>query len=74
MIRAPKTVPIAVTIVKKAASPPVTSGTVDADWGRTRPVDHLLGHSSIAFTMTVYQHVMPDMQAEAAFGAAVFGE
>lgn len=33
------------------------------------------GHSSIAFTMTIYQHVMPGMQAEAAatFGAAVFG-
>ena len=35
-----------------------------------------LGHSSVAFTMTVYQHVMPGMQAQAAatFGAAVFGE
>ncbi|MCP4383427.1 MAG: site-specific integrase [Hyphomicrobiales bacterium] len=39
-------------------------------------VSERLGHSSIAFTMTVYQHVMPGMQAEAAatFGAAVFGE
>ncbi|MCP4309346.1 MAG: site-specific integrase [bacterium] len=38
-------------------------------------VSERLGHSSIAFTMTVYQHVMPGMQAEAAatFGAAVFG-
>ena len=37
-------------------------------------VSERLGHSSIAFTMTVYQHVMPGMQAEAAatFGAAVF--
>lgn len=35
-----------------------------------------LGHSSPAFTMTVYQHVMPGMQAEAAatLSAAVFGE
>ncbi len=39
-------------------------------------VSERLGHSSIAFTMTVYQHVMPGMQAKAAatFGAAVFGE
>ena len=38
-------------------------------------VSERLGHSSPAFTMTVYQHVMPGMQAEAAatFGAAVFG-
>ena len=38
-------------------------------------VSERLGHSSIAFTMTVYQHVMPGMQAEAAatFGDAVFG-
>lgn len=39
-------------------------------------VSERLGHASIAFTMTVYQHVMPGMQAEAAatFGAAVFGQ
>ncbi|MCP4308415.1 MAG: tyrosine-type recombinase/integrase [bacterium] len=39
-------------------------------------VSERLGHSSIAFTTTVYQHVMPGMQAEATarFGAAVFGE
>jgi len=39
-------------------------------------VSERLGHSGITFTMTVYQHVMPGMQAEAAatFGAAVFGE
>ncbi len=39
-------------------------------------VSERLGHSSIAFTMTVYQHIMPGMQAEAAatFGAAVFGD
>ena len=38
-------------------------------------VSERLGHASIAFTMTVYQHVMPGMQAQAAntFGAAVFG-
>ena len=37
-------------------------------------VSEPLGHSSVAFTMTVYQHVMPGMQAQAAaiFGAAVF--
>ena len=40
-------------------------------------VSERLGHSSVAFTMTVYQHVMPGMQAQAAaatFGATVFGE
>ena len=33
-------------------------------------------HQLLAFTMTVYQHVMPGMQAQAAatFSAAVFGE
>ncbi len=33
------------------------------------------GHSSPAFTMTVCQHVLPGMQADAAaaFSAAVFG-
>ena len=29
-------------------------------------VSERLGHSSVAFTMTVYQHVMPGMQAQAA--------
>jgi integrase len=35
-----------------------------------------LGHSSPAFTMTVYQHVLPGMQADAAamFGDVVFGD
>ena len=39
-------------------------------------VSERLGHSSVAFTMTVYQHVMPGLQAQAAstFQAAVFGE
>lgn len=39
-------------------------------------VSERLGHSSPAFTMTVYQHVLPGMQAEAAraFGEAVFGQ
>ena len=39
-------------------------------------VSERLGHSSVAFTMTVYQHVMPGLQAQAAstFVAAVFGE
>ena len=38
-------------------------------------VSERLGHSNIAFTMTVYQHVMPGMQAQVAatFGDAVFG-
>lgn len=38
-------------------------------------VSERLGHSSPAFTMTVYQHVLPGMQADAAaaFGEAVFG-
>lgn len=38
-------------------------------------VSERLGHSSPAFTMSVYQHVLPGMQADAAarFSAAVFG-
>ena len=38
-------------------------------------VSERLGHSSPAFTMTVYQHVLPGMQADAAaaFSSAVFG-
>ena len=37
-------------------------------------VSERLGHSSPAFTMTVYQHVLPGMQADAAaaLSAAVF--
>jgi integrase len=39
-------------------------------------VSERLGHSSPAFTMTVYQHVLPGMQADAAraFGEVVFGD
>jgi integrase len=39
-------------------------------------VSERLGHASPAFTMTVYQHVVPGMQADAAlaFSRAVFGE
>jgi len=39
-------------------------------------VSERLGHSSPAFTMTVYQHVLPGMQADAAlaFSEAVFGD
>lgn len=39
-------------------------------------VSERLGHASAAFTMTVYQHILPGMQAEAAatFANAVFGE
>lgn len=38
-------------------------------------VSERLGHANAAFTMNVYQHVLPGMQAEAAsaFTAAVFG-
>ena len=38
-------------------------------------VSERLGHSSPAFTITVYQHVLPGMQADAAiaFSTAVFG-
>ena len=38
-------------------------------------VSERLGHSTPAFTMTVYQHVLPGMQAEAAntFGNLIFG-
>lgn len=37
-------------------------------------VSERLGHASAAFTMTVYQHILPGMQAEAAatFANAVF--
>ena len=39
-------------------------------------VSERLGHSSVAFTVTVYQHVMPGLQAQAAstFETAVIGE
>ena len=49
------------TILLKAAVP-------------VKVVSERLGHSSPAFTMTVYQHVLPGMQADAAaaFGRAVF--
>ena len=38
-------------------------------------VSERLGHSSVAFTMQVYQHVLPGVQADAtkAFGEIVFG-
>lgn len=39
-------------------------------------ISERLGHASPAFTMNVYQHVLPGMQADAAetFGTAVFGK
>jgi integrase len=39
-------------------------------------VSERLGHASVAFTMQVYQHVLPGMQANAAatFGEIVFGD
>ena len=38
-------------------------------------VSERLGHASVAFTMQVYAHVIPGMQADAAaaFGNLVFG-
>jgi integrase len=37
-------------------------------------VSERLGHSNVAFTMSVYQHVLPGMRADAAkaFSEAVF--
>lgn len=39
-------------------------------------VSERLGHANVAFTMSVYQHVLPGMQADAAhiFAKVVFGE
>ena len=39
-------------------------------------VSERLGHASVTFTMDVYQHVLPGMQAQAAatFGTAIFGD
>jgi len=39
-------------------------------------ISERLGHSSVVTTMTIYQHVMPGMQAEPAakFAALVGGE
>ena len=39
-------------------------------------VSERLGHDSVSFTMDVYQHVLPGMQAQAAaiFGTAIFGD
>ncbi len=38
-------------------------------------VSERLGHANPAFTLSVYQHLLPGMQADAAkvFAAAVFG-
>ena len=38
-------------------------------------VSERLGHANPAFTLSVYQHLLPPMQADAAkaFAAAVFG-
>lgn len=40
---------------------------------KLKVVSERLGHSSVAFTMTAYQLVMPGMQA-VAFGDAVYGQ
>ena len=39
-------------------------------------VSELLNHVRVSFTMDVYQHVLPGMQAQAAatFGTALFGD
>ena len=39
-------------------------------------VSERLGHASVSFTMDVYQHVLPGMQAQAAatFETAIFGD
>ncbi|MEW6152742.1 MAG: site-specific integrase [Actinomycetota bacterium] len=39
-------------------------------------VSERLGHANVAFTMSVYQHVLPGMQADAAhiFAKVVFGD
>ena len=39
-------------------------------------VSERLGHASVSFTMDVYKHVLPGMQAQAAatFGTAIFGD
>ena len=39
-------------------------------------VSERLGHATVAFTMQVYAHVIPGMQADAAaaFGELVFGD
>ena len=38
-------------------------------------VSERLGHANVAFTMSVYQHILPGMQADAAhiFDHEVFG-
>lgn len=38
-------------------------------------VSERLGHANVAFTMSVYQHILPGMQADAAhiFANLVFG-
>jgi len=53
-----------------------THGTILLEIGvNAKIVSERLGHSNPAFTMTVYQHVLPGMQSDAAggFGEAVFG-
>lgn len=39
-------------------------------------VSERLGHANVAFTMSVYQHILPGMQADAAhtFARTVFGD
>ena len=39
-------------------------------------VSERLGHANVAFTMSVYQHILPGMQADAAhiFANLVFGD
>ena len=53
----------------------VSSPAVSGHRFRMIPDTGSVGHATPAFTMTVYQHVLPGMQAEAAttFAELVFG-
>ena len=59
----------------KDSPPPVSSGIPEVQlYGHqgvpAKVVSERLGHASPAFTMSVYQHVLPGMQAEMASVAA----
>lgn len=64
------------TAAHQAARRPAPHASIPLNAGvRVKLVSERLGYSSPAFTMTVYQHVLPGMQADAAvmFSDAVFG-
>ena len=54
----------------------ITDCTTIKEGVPVKVVSERLGHASVAFTMQVYQHVLPGMQADAAatFGEIVFGD